>query len=245
MTTTPKEGAPAPSIETAAQRRERLEKVIIGMTGKVLMAEDLVDAIVASDRAAGCDPEALLALIDLEQREKRDLQYERDAARAEIERLTVENAAIRPADGHGAAMLFDLYKSRGVDLATAQAEVKRLKADLTKQNDLAARLAALVAAAKKATCPDIRSCGRDEMHGLTIGDERAYLVEADAIDHLGRALTNLPARAAALLECVGAADTLIAAIQNAVDGGLTLPDDACDAINATVNALVALDGESR
>jgi len=47
-----------------------------------------------ADRAAGCDPEALRALIDLEQREKRELQREHDAARAELARLTAVNAKL-------------------------------------------------------------------------------------------------------------------------------------------------------
>ncbi|EPY03531.1 hypothetical protein [Magnetospirillum fulvum] len=77
-----------PQAETPEQRRERLaEAILLKWHSPQVGSGEIADAVIASDRAAGDDPEALRALIDLEQREKRALQRERDEARAEVERL--------------------------------------------------------------------------------------------------------------------------------------------------------------
>lgn len=80
--------------ETPGARWERLEKLITGMTGRHLLAEDLVEAIIDSDRAAGCDPETLLAelaenetVIAVWRGRTLRAEAERDEARAEVKRV--------------------------------------------------------------------------------------------------------------------------------------------------------------
>lgn len=211
--TTPKEGASAPSTpETADQRRERLEKIIIGVTGKVLMAEDLVNAIVDSDRAAGCDPEVLRAQADeVISRLYADIaaiKAERDEARAKIERVKAEMEWWWSWCNRWWNFSRIIRNQRN----EAQAEVKRLKADLKISNDAFDAQTHLWSeqqridgaerddlAARLAVATQILQTVKDEalrVNGATVHLKRCVAVQANV------ALANLPARAAAMLRVV-------------------------------------------
>lgn len=143
--------------ETAEQRRERLTEAAardIALCGphpddSFTPAEAAVDAIIASDRATGYDPEALRGLLEVTERlrakykkEAGKYKAERDAARAEVERLNLRIADMQHAGFNAAA-----------DIACTEAEceslaasVERLKAE---SDGLAARLAVVTGALKR------------------------------------------------------------------------------------------------
>jgi hypothetical protein len=172
-------------IETAEQRRERLIEALAGHHGSwakaLTLRRRIADTVIESDRAAGCDPEAL---------------------RAEIERLTEENSSYGTFLDCLGDDLMCMANSDDVHAAIAslkserdeaRAEVERLttawrdagtprsdKAE-AERDDLAARLAGLAEAARIA---------QGHMHqGERYADDRA------TVDTALRALRTLTGEA--------------------------------------------------
>lgn len=128
MTTTPKEGASAPSIEpaknpcrlpqpeTADQRRERLARAISDAAGEGWalpweetdeinkeMAGKAADAIIASDRAAGCDPEEMRTWsTQMERRYQGSLSDLKKAKATIVERRNQRDEALAERDARSA-----------------------------------------------------------------------------------------------------------------------------------------------
>lgn len=217
LRTNPGQTATALQIETVEQRRERLAKVVVLARQSKCSPLAIADAIIASDRAAGCDPEALRAklyiktdALDAASGAVLRLTGERDEARAEAERH--KQSAMHSADWANQAI---------DDMRAANAE----------RDALAARLAVVTVAAGK-ICGLLYEEGGSPAWNVSRGHNLDKAAPA-----LRRALFAPPARAAAVARVVEAAVDEV----SRYDGGQCAMIDGN--ILDSVRALRALDGD--
>jgi len=238
--------------ETAEQRVIRLAEALVraGLANKIY-ALYIIDAVIKSDRDAGCDPEVLrgdIRLLEHELARQAEIwqvqsrlisesKSERDEARAEVERLKAENTDLLREQS---SLQYDASMARGLRDRMAEM-VKEANAAESDRNDLAARLAVVTEAAQEVDALLFEEGGVPSWN-ILLGkrlDSRAPRLRA--------ALTDIPARAAAMLRVVEALRNLLAAGADE-DHEPDHYDAECPVCPAWAEARAALDaltGEAR